>query len=128
MLKREDRARKVAEWLEHLQAWKDSGESLSAYARKHGLTVWSAYHWRGLLTREGSWREEPKTRGRSRSGSPPAGSPRVPLRFARVAVSDIPGAAPLIVRVHLANGRRAEIAVSELEQLGAVLSLLERSA
>jgi hypothetical protein len=128
MLKREDRARKVAEWLEHLQAWKDSGESLSAYARKHGLTVWSAYHWRGVLTREGSWREGPKAPGRSRSGSPAVSSSRVPLRFARVNVSDMPRAAPLVLRVQLANGRRAEIAVEEIEQLGAVLSVLERSA
>jgi len=42
MLKRADRERKIAEWLEHLQAWKESGVSLARYAREHGITAVSA--------------------------------------------------------------------------------------
>jgi len=49
MLKRADRERKVAEWLEHLQAWKDSGLSLARYAREHEITAFAAYHWRARL-------------------------------------------------------------------------------
>jgi hypothetical protein len=126
MLKREDRQRKVAEWLEHLQGWKASGESLAAYARRCSLPLWAAYHWRAVLTGEGSWHEgpnEPVAVGIAQSSAR-----RVPLRFARVAVSDTPRAMPLIVRVQLGNGRRAEIEIGHVDQLGEVLELLERPA
>ena len=119
MSKQEDRTRKIAQWLERLQGWKDSGQSMSAYARDRGLTLWAMYHWRGVLIREGLWPAQP---------SEPSRNSAAPLKFARVAVSDTTGSAPLIVRIVLDNGRRAEIELSELSQLGKVLSALEEPA
>lgn len=126
MLKREDRQRKVAEWLEHLQGWKASGESLAAYARRCSLPLWAAYHWRAVLTGEGSWHEESKAQ--AAPGIVQRRAQRVSLRFARVAVSDMPRAMPLIVRVQFENGRRAEVELRHVDQLADVLELLERPA
>lgn len=119
MSKQEDRARKIAQWLEQLQGWRDSGQSMSAYARGHGLAVWAMYHWRAILIREGRWQEQP---GASRT------QPAMPLQFARVALTESQRLSPLIVRVVLGNGRRAEIELSELSQLGKILCVLEASA
>jgi hypothetical protein len=119
MSKQEDRDRKIAQWLEHLQGWKVSGQSVSAYARERGVTLWAMYHWRGVLIREGLWQAQPMESGHKSA---------VPLTFARVAVTDATRSAPLIVRVVLGNGRRAEIELSELSQLGKILSALEVSA
>jgi hypothetical protein len=57
MLKREVREQKIAHWLGHLQNWKRSGDSLSAYTRSQGLAAWSVYHWREVLRREGRSQE-----------------------------------------------------------------------
>lgn len=119
MSKQEDRARKIAEWLGHLQGWRDSGRSLAAYARGQSLALWAMYHWRAVLIREGRWQEQPSA-ARSRSARA--------LQFARVAVTDSPRLAPVIVRVVLGNGRRAEIELSELHQLGEIISALEHQA
>lgn len=119
MSKQEDRSRKIAEWLEHLQSWRDSGQSLAAYAKGQGLALWAMYHWRVVLIREGRWQEQPSaSRGRSAR----------PLQFARVAVTDSPRLAPVSVRIVLGNGRRAEIELSELRQLGEIISALEDQA
>lgn len=122
----EGRQRKVAEWLDYLQGWKNSGESLAAYARSHGLPLWSAYHWRKALTQDGSLPEEPASRSKSHATQRLAR--RAPLRFARVTVTDSAPVAPLIMRVQLSNGRRAEIECSDAGQLGEVLAVLERPA
>jgi hypothetical protein len=123
MSKQDDRAQKIAEWLRHLQGWKESGGSMAAYAKGHGLALWAMYHWRQALIREGHWQEQPNTPRCSddtRRDSP------VPLRFARVAVTQPLRPTPLIVRVQLGNDRRAEIELGELNQLGEVLGILER--
>lgn len=125
-MKREERDRKAAEWLEHLQSWKESGQSLAAYARGHGLTAWSAYQWRRALRRDGSFREEPGAQRRLRARRDD--SPRIPLRFARVALASAPPTAPMIVRIQLANARRVEIEFGADHQLGELLTLLERPA
>ncbi|HEY4367756.1 MAG TPA: hypothetical protein VGN07_11035 [Steroidobacteraceae bacterium] len=125
MSKQDERAQKAAQWLEHLQGWKESGGAMAAYAKGHGLALWAMYHWRQVLIREGHWHEQPNTPRCSddtRRDSP------VPIRFARVAVTDSPLPLPLIVRVHLCNGRRAEIELGELNQLDEVLGVLERRA
>jgi hypothetical protein len=126
MMKREERQRKAAEWLEHLQGWKASGQSLSAYVRERGLALCSAYQWRRVLTRDGSWPEGSQLPGKPRAAH--EGSQRIPLRFARVTVADSQPTSPVLVRVQLANGRRAEIELDEPGQLGAVLDVLERPA
>jgi hypothetical protein len=125
MSKQEDRARKIAEWLGHLQGWKDSGQSLSAYAKVHGLALWAMYHWRSVLIREGRWHEQPSAA--SRTGAARGGA-LTPLRFAQVAVRDSRQPGPLIVRVVLDNGQRVEIELSGSDQLGEVLGMLERRA
>ena len=49
--------------------------------------------------------------------------------FARVSIVPEPGAvsAPLHLQLHLANGRRAELLLSDERQLPRVLELLEQS-
>jgi hypothetical protein len=120
MSKQDDRAQKISEWLQHVQGWKDSGKSLAAYAKAHGLALWAMYHWRGVLIREGHWHQEPKAFAKTRSRSPLA------LRFAKVSVTDRCPPVPLTVRLHLANGRRAEIDLAGIEQLETILGALER--
>jgi hypothetical protein len=84
MSRREDRARRIAGWLEHLQSWKASGEALSAYARSHGVEPGSMYYWRNVLRREGHWPQEPGEPDGGQKVAAASGSTRVPLRFARV--------------------------------------------
>ena len=126
MLKRADRERKVAEWLEHLQAWKDSGLSLARYAREHEITAFAAYHWRARLIRRGLWCAQAST-ARVEAQTPDDSS-RVPLRFARVRVAPEARSRELVVRVGLANGRALAIEIGEADQLVEVLSALERGA
>lgn len=125
MSKQEDGARKIAEWLEHLRGWKDSGQSLSAYAKAQGLALWAMYRWRSVLIREGRWHEQLNATGQPKAVR---GRALAPLPFARVAITHSPQSAPLIVRVVLDNGRRAEIELSEVGQLSEVLGMLERRA
>lgn len=122
MSKQDDRAQKITEWLQHLQGWKDSGKSLAAYAKEHGVALWAMYHWRGVLIREGRWHQEskPKASATSRGRSPLA------LHFAKVAVTGLHSPMPLTIRLQLANGRRAEIDLTGIEQLAAILGALER--
>ena len=81
MSRREDRERRIAEWLEHLEGWKVSGDALSTYARSHGIEPGSMYYWRSVLRREGRWPEEPGRTGRGRTPGVASESARVPLRF-----------------------------------------------
>lgn len=121
MSRREDHERKSAEWLEHLQSWKDSGESLSAYARSRHLPLWALYHWRKILQREERWSEEPRSKGGSKTGAH-----RVPLRFARVAVNERTEPSRMTVRVQLLSRRHVEIELDSAGQLAEVLEVLER--
>lgn len=120
MSKQDDRAQKITAWLQHLQGWKDSGKSLAAYAKAQGLALWAMYHWRGVLIREGRWSQEPKASAKSERRSP------IALHFAKVAITDRRPPMPLTVRLHLANGRRAEIDLAQIEQLEAILAVAER--
>ena len=131
MLKREGRAAKAATWVEHLRGWQACGNSLAAYARGHGLQAEDAYRWKGVLRRSGVWVDAAAARPRlararaSRSG-------QLPVRFARVEVSDAammaPTAASMILRMVLANGRRAELELTNVGQLLQVVIALERAA
>lgn len=122
MSKQDERAQKITEWMLHLQGWKDSGKSLAAYAKDHGLALWAMYHWRGVLIREGHWHQEPKSKTPTKSQRRSALAPR----FAQVAIIQSCPPAPLIVRLHLANGRRAEIDLAGVDQLEAIIGALER--
>lgn len=122
MSKQDDRAQKITEWLRHMQGWEVSGQSLAAYARANGLALWAMYHWRGVLIREGHWHQEPKPKV---SAKWRRRSPLAP-RFAKVSVTDLCPPTPVTVRLHLSNGRRAEIDLMGVEQLEATLAALER--
>ena len=122
MSKQDDRAQKISGWLQHLQGWRDSGKSLAAYARDHGLALWAMYHWRGVLIREGHWRTEPKPKASATAGSR---SP-LALRFAKVAITERCPPMPVTVRLQLANGRCAEIDLTGIGQLASILGALER--
>jgi hypothetical protein len=125
MSRQEDRARKIVQWLEHLQGWKDSGQSVCAYAKVHGLSSWAMYYWRSVLIREGRWHEASRVASRRAAVGARA---LTPVQFAQVTVMDSPRRAPLMLRLALANGRRAEIELTDPEQLGEVLGVLERRA
>ena len=122
MSKQDERVQKITEWMKHLQGWKDSGKSLAAYAKDHGLALWAMYHWRGVLIREGHWHQEPRPKASAKLQRRSALAPR----FAQVAIIQSCPPVPLIVRLHLANGRRAEIDLAGVDQLEAILGALER--
>ena len=129
MSRAEDRERRLAGWLEHVQSWQASGERLSTYARSHGLEAGSMYYWRTVLRREGLCPEEPGQPDRERRSAITSEPVRVPLRFARVKLEEARGGgSSFTVRVLLANGRRAEIELQDRQRLSEVLSALERSA
>jgi hypothetical protein len=50
------------------------------------------------------------------------------VQFARVEVSDAPASRSLLLRLVLRNGRRAELEIGGIGQLGEVLAELERPA
>jgi hypothetical protein len=124
MLKQEDRERKVAEWLKHLQAWKESGVSWGRYAQEHEINVHSAYRWRARLIKQGLWCEEQRGDGEKKPEVPSG----VSVRFARVQVAAEPRVREVLVRIELANGRRLTIEIRDPDQLSEVLGVLERSA
>lgn len=128
MVSKEDREAKAALWLQRLQEAAASKESLVDYTRRHGLKPGEAYRWKQELRREGRWPAPASTAVKaSRS---PKGSRTAPPRFARVRIALKPSAVsmpPLCLRLHLANGRRAELVLSDETQLPRVLELLEQS-
>jgi hypothetical protein len=126
MSRREDRERKTAEWLEHLQGWKASGSSLPAYAKSRGLALWTMYRWRSVLRREGLWADGgPRRRALPESAKI---SRAVPLRFARVSLKPPAPRQSLTLHVELRNGRRAQIELSDRDDLADVLAALEHPA
>jgi hypothetical protein len=128
MSRREDRERQIEGWLEHLQSWKASGQPLLAYARAHGIGPWTMYRWRNVLRREGRWAEGDDGEGGMQRRAAAPDPARLPLRFARVKLSETARCQSLTVRVILRNGRRAEIDLDDAERLSEVLTLLECSA
>jgi hypothetical protein len=126
MLTLEGRAAKTAMWLEHWRGWKESGESVAAYARRQGFNVDAAYRWRRILRRRGQWTDAddaslPGAVARTRK-------PRAAPKFARVALRDSPRAASMLLRISLSNGRRAELDLTDVSQLGAVIAALDPAA
>lgn len=126
MTRPEERAVRRAFWMEHLRECSRAGERLSSYARRHELKVGEGYHWTRVLKREELWPLRPA--GVTPGQSMIVKAKPVP-RFARVRIEP-PRASeallPLKVQLSLANGRRAELLLSDERQLPRVLSLLER--
>ena len=126
MLTQQERAAKGAMWLAHWQGWQGSGVSMAEYARREGFEADMAYRWRRILRRTGQWVEAD---GSSAVCAPSAaGKRRTAAKFARVTVSDVPAPASMTLRLVLGNGRRAELELVGVVQLGEVLGVLERSA
>jgi hypothetical protein len=125
MVSSEDREAKAAQWLQRLQEAAALKESLVDYCRRRGFKPGEAYQWKRNLRSAGRWPElalEATDTGRSAVVARPA-SPR----FARVRIAPEPRAvsAPLHLQLHLANGRRVELLLSDERQLPRVLALLE---
>ena len=116
----EDREKQALAWLERLREATAGKQSLVEYCRRHGLRPGEAYQWKRNLRSTGRW---PVSKA---SGSTEVAR-TVPPGFARVSIVPDEGAvsAPLHLQLHLANGRRAELLLSDERQLPRVLALLE---
>jgi hypothetical protein len=117
MSKQEARKQQISEWLEHLRRCEASGGSVVSYAKEHDLRASALYQWRSRLVREGLWPARTrKTLEVQRQVAP--------VSFARVTVT--PPTQTFLVRLQLANGRRAEIAVTDLDPLIHLIGALEK--
>lgn len=125
MMRKEERAAKRAFWLQHLREWSGSGEHLSVYAQRHGLDVEEGYSWTRALRRAGLW---PVSQKAGRGGASVVVARQAAPRFARVRIESARRAeltSALALQLMLANGRRAELLLSDERQLPRVLRLLE---
>jgi hypothetical protein len=126
MLSNEDREAQAAQWLQRLQEAAALKESLVDYCRRHGLRPGEAYQWKRNLRGAGRWPARPSEAAETSRSTVVAR--RAPPGFARVRILPEQGtAAPLHLQLHLANGRRAELVLSDERQLPRVLELLEQS-
>jgi hypothetical protein len=118
MMKKQDREAKGEFWLQHLRDCTASGKRLADYAREHELDVDEGYRWTRVLRRAGRWPVQKRA-------SAIVAHKAVP-RFARVQIETPRNelAAPLKLLVSLANGRHAELVLSDEGQLARVISLL----
>jgi len=125
MTKKEERDAKGALWLKHLQECARLKERLSTYTRRHELNVHEGYHWTRVLRREGLWPLQPHSL--TGASSAVVASKSVP-RFARVRIEPLRAepAFPLRLQLILANGRQAQLELSDERQLPRVLGLLEQ--
>jgi hypothetical protein len=126
MMKKQDREAKGEFWLRHLRDCMAAGKRLADYAREHELDVDEGYRWTRVLRRAGRW---PAQKSDGAEASPIVAHKAV-ARFARVRIDSARSelAAPLRMLVALANGRRAELVLSDEGQLARVISLLEHTA
>jgi hypothetical protein len=116
MMKKEEREAKGAFWLQHLRECSTSGERLSVYCHRHGLDVDEGYRWTRTL--------------RDRGATSAVVTGKSAPRFARVRITSGQEAeltSALALRLVLANGRRAELVLSDEQQLPRVLRLLEQA-
>ena len=127
MVGKEDRESKATLWLQRFQEAAASKESLVDYTRRHGLKPGEAYRWKKELRRTGQWPAHAST---ATKANRPRKTPTPAPRFARVRIAPkhpAPPISPLRLRLHLSNGRRAELELSDERQLPRVLELLEQS-
>lgn len=118
----EDREAKGSAWLERLRAAAAAKQSLVEYCRRHGLRPGEAYQWKRNLRSAGRW---PTQSGRSAKTNL---LKTMPKGFARVLIApEAAGiSASVHLQVHLTNGRRAELLLSDERQLARVLALIEQ--
>jgi hypothetical protein len=112
-----------AMWRARWQGLRASGLKMTEYAQREGFNAPSAYRWLRRARRSGKWSDS------APSGKSPEVTNPAPVVFARVAVSDTPAArSSMLLRLVLSNGRRAELELGSVAQLGEVLGVLERVA
>ena len=112
-----------AMWHARWQGLRSSGLTMKDFAQREGFCGPSAYRWLRKARRCGLWSDEPKP-GKAMAVTKPRGT----AVFARVAVSDTPARSSMLLRLVLTNGRRAELEIGGVAQLGEVLDVLERCA
>jgi hypothetical protein len=118
------RQQRNAMWQARWQGLRSSGLKMGEYARREGFNAHSAYRWLRRARRLGQWSDSAMQAEKAITTKPAAA-----VRFARVAVSDGPAArGALLLRLILTNGRRAELQIEDVAQLGEVLDMLERGA
>jgi hypothetical protein len=125
MMKNEEREAKRVFWLQQLRECSASGERLSAYTHRHGLDADEGYRWTRILRRAGLW---PAAQKADRGAASASVARKSAPRFARVRIESARHAhlaSPLTLQLLLANGRRAELILSDERQLPRVLRLLE---
>jgi len=122
MMSNEDRESQAVVWLERLRAAAAGKQSLVEYCRRHGLRPGEAYQWKRNLRSAGPWPASKASGSTEVVRAAPPGFARVRIAPEQDAVS-----APLQLHLHLANGRRAELLLSDERQLPRVLELLEQS-
>ncbi len=114
-----------AMWLTRWRGWRSSGMRMSEYARREGFNAHSAYRWRRHARRSGRWLDDSAQPRRELT----VAKPQPAVKFARVAVSDASAdRCSMLLRVDLTNGRRAELEIGGVSQLGEVLDVLEQRA
>ena len=120
----EDWEAKAELWLRRLQEAAGLKESLVDYCRRHRLRPGEAYQWKRNLRGAGRW---PALRSEAMNTNRPTMVATTGARFARVRIApeQRTESAPLHLQLHLANGRRAELLLSDERQLPRVLALLE---
>jgi len=118
------REQTAAMWLARWQGLLESGLRMSEYAQREGFSACSAYRWRRNARRSGRW-VDPKATGK---GEVTVARRQTAVQFARVEVSDAPASRSLLLRLVLRNGRRAELEIGGIGQLGEILAELERPA
>ena len=125
MMSNEERESQALVWLERLREAAAAKQSLVEYCRRHGLRPGEAYQWKRNLRGAGRWPLSSETANTNRST---AVARTGPPRFARVRIvpEDRTVSAPLHLQLDLANGRRAELVLSDERQLPRVLELLEQ--
>jgi hypothetical protein len=116
----EDRHSQASVWLERLREAAAAKQSLVEYCRRHGLRPGEAYQWKRNLRSSGRWPANEANGSTEVARTAPPGFARVRMVPEPCAVS-----APLHLQLHLANGRRAELLLSDERQLARVLALLE---
>jgi hypothetical protein len=126
MVSGEDREAKAVQWLQRLQEAAALKESLVDYCRRRGFKPGEAYQWKRNLRSAGRWPERSSEAANTRRSAVVAGT--ASPRFARVRIAPEQRAvsAPLHLQLHLANGRRVELLLSDEQQLPRVLELLEQ--
>jgi hypothetical protein len=126
MSRQEQQRIRNAIWQTRWQKCEELGVTMAEYARRDGFDAQTAYRWRRLRRLAG--------RGLVAKASEPGKGltirkPAASTVFARVAVREAAVEhRSLLLRVMLINGRRAELELASIAQLGEAIAVLERTA